>query len=82
MRLGRKLTQAQLAEAADLSTNFVGEIERGESMATLESLFRLADALDANPSRLFDTLDRPEAAEETIRRIRELLDALESGPKR
>jgi len=76
LRRDRNKTQAELAEMADLSTNYVGEIERGETQATLETLLRIADALEVNPSNLFVPLDRPESRVETIARIRELLDRL------
>lgn len=77
LREERKMTQAELAEQADLSTNYIGEIERGEAQATLESLFAVMDALEANPSLLFTPLDRPENKQEILKRTRELLDRLE-----
>ena len=39
------LTQMELAEQADLSLNYVGEIERGEKMVSLETIVRVAKAL-------------------------------------
>ncbi len=39
------MTQEQLAEKSDLSLNFIGNLERGEKMASLETILRLADAL-------------------------------------
>lgn len=39
------LTQMELAEEADLSLNYVGEIERGEKLVSLETVVRLASAL-------------------------------------
>jgi DNA-binding XRE family transcriptional regulator len=47
-RLQRGLTQAELAEFADLSLKHVGEIERGEANTTLEVLERLAAAVGWN----------------------------------
>ena len=76
LRRKRKMTQAQLAEKANLSTNFVGQIERGEAQATLESLFAIAKALGVNPSGLFTPFDRPVNKQELIDQIRELLDKL------
>jgi transcriptional regulator with XRE-family HTH domain len=43
------LTQAELAEHADLSLKYVGEIERDEANTTLEVLERLAAAVGCNP---------------------------------
>ena len=76
LREERRMTQAKLAEKADLSTNYIGEIERGEAQATLDSLFAIMDALEINPSLLFTPLDRPQDKEEILKRTRELLDLL------
>jgi XRE family transcriptional regulator, regulator of sulfur utilization len=46
------MTQEQLAEAADFSSNFVGEIERGEKAASIDSLVRFAAALKVRLSHL------------------------------
>ncbi len=68
------LTQAQLAEHSDLTTNYIGKIERGEAQPTLAALLSIADALKTNPSSLFFYLDRPPGKGEAKKRIRELLD--------
>lgn len=46
LRLKAELTQMQLAERADLTLNYVGEIERGEKLASIETVVRLARALE------------------------------------
>jgi transcriptional regulator with XRE-family HTH domain len=51
-RLARKLTQEKLAEKADLSLNFIGIVERGEQMASLDSIVRLAEALKMSGGEL------------------------------
>jgi transcriptional regulator with XRE-family HTH domain len=40
-----RLSQEQLAEKADLTTNYIGEIERAEKKITLETLERIAGVL-------------------------------------
>jgi transcriptional regulator with XRE-family HTH domain len=50
LRLRRGLTQGQLAEHADVSLKYLGEIERGEANTTMEVIERLADALEWNPA--------------------------------
>lgn len=48
IRAARKkkgLTQEQLAEAANISVSFLGHIERGTRVLSVETLVRLADAL-------------------------------------
>ena len=42
LRLSRKYTQEMLADAIDVSTSFIGHIERGEKKASLETVCRLA----------------------------------------
>ncbi len=44
-RLRLNLTQAQLAEAIDISDTYMGAIERGERSLTLDTLVRLANRL-------------------------------------
>lgn len=51
-RLSR-LTQAQLAEKADLSVNYISEIENGTASPTLKTLLKLAQALDVEVEELF-----------------------------
>ena len=42
----------EFAEKADLSLNYVGEIERGEKMASLETIIRLSAGLDITGAEL------------------------------
>jgi transcriptional regulator with XRE-family HTH domain len=58
-RLQRGLTQAELAEYADLSLKYVGEIERGAANTTLEVLERLAAAVGWDPMDALEGLREP-----------------------
>ena len=51
-RLARNLTQQQLAFEAGLSLTYIGEIERGQRMVSLDTLRRLASALNLTASEL------------------------------
>ncbi len=44
-RLKAGLSQEKLAEKADLRTNYVGDIERGEENVSVDALVRLASSL-------------------------------------
>jgi len=44
-RKGQCLSQEALAEKADLHHNYVGELERGEKAATIDTLLKIAKAL-------------------------------------
>ncbi len=56
LRIDKGLTQAQLAEVLDMSSNFVGMIERGNRNTTVENVFKLARALNVKPSNIFEEL--------------------------
>lgn len=53
LRLLAGLSQEALAERAGLHRTYVSSIERGERNITLENIFRLAEALGADPRELF-----------------------------
>ena len=52
-----ELTQEKLAELADLHTNYVSSVERGERNIGLHNIARLAYALDLPVSKLVSSLD-------------------------
>ena len=52
-RRARRLTQAQLAEAADLSLEMIGRLERGLTAPSFETVAALATALQVAPAVLF-----------------------------
>jgi len=49
----RKWSQADLAEYANISINFLGDIERGKKWPHPETLTKLADALEIRVFELF-----------------------------
>lgn len=56
-RKQRGLTQEQLAEMSNLSTNYLGSIERGEKALTLKTLIGIVDALNITADMLLcDTI--------------------------
>jgi transcriptional regulator with XRE-family HTH domain len=48
LRKSRGLTQEELAEKAGLHRTYVGSVERGERNVTIDSMDRLAKALDVS----------------------------------
>ncbi len=48
----KKLNQDKLAEMVDLSVNYLGQIERGEKSASLETLINIANALEVSSDML------------------------------
>lgn len=57
-RLEKKLTQEKLSELADISLSFLGHIERGTRKMSVDTLLKLANALDVSPNDLTDYLDQ------------------------
>ena len=53
LRRARKLTQEELAEAAELDRSYVGGVERGRRNPTLDAILRLSRALEVTPATLF-----------------------------
>ena len=51
-RKDKKMTQEALAEKADLSVSYMGAVERGEKLPSLEAFIRIADALEVSADRL------------------------------
>jgi len=51
-RRARHLTQQQLAFESSLSLTYVGEIERGQRMVSLDTLQRLASAMKMTAAEL------------------------------
>ena len=56
-RRKRKYTQEQLAEKVGVDRTHMGNIEQDRSGASLDVVFRLADALEVPVSRLFECRD-------------------------
>ena len=51
-RKERRMTQEELAEKTDLSTNYVGALERAEKNLTVANLINIANALDITADML------------------------------
>jgi transcriptional regulator with XRE-family HTH domain len=60
------LTQPQLAEKADMSTNSIAMIETCNKYPKPEMLERLAEALEVEPTKLFSTTDSHDEAFEML----------------
>lgn len=52
LRLHKRMTQEQLAEQAGISSAFMGHIERGTRIGSLETLVAICNALEASPEYL------------------------------
>jgi transcriptional regulator with XRE-family HTH domain len=52
-----RLTQETVAERADLHTNYVSSVERGERNLSLHNITKIAYALGVTPSDLMRSVD-------------------------
>lgn len=52
VREKQRLTQVEVAEKADISTNHYAQIERGEANASLETLESILKALNTKSSKI------------------------------
>ena len=56
-RLQAGLSQEKIAELSGCHPTYIGQVERGEKNATLESIEKIASALNVPLSKLFDKYD-------------------------
>lgn len=55
-RTAKSLSQEKLAELSGCHPTYIGQIERGEKNATMESIEKIAAALNVSLSKLFEKL--------------------------
>jgi len=51
-RVEKDMSQSDLAQAANIDSSHIGKIERGEVNITVETLYRLSEALRCSPKAL------------------------------
>ena len=68
-------SQEKLAELAGCHPTYIGQLERGEKNATLESVERIASALSIPLSRLFEKLGDDEQGDSLPLKCYEFLSA-------
>lgn len=57
LRKQQKFTQAELAEQVGISTSFMGHIERGTRIASVETLVSLSDTLNVSLDAIIRGID-------------------------
>lgn len=61
-RTQQRLSQEELAERCGLHPTYIGQVERGEKNATIESISKIAAGLNVLLSTLFENLEGTTAA--------------------
>lgn len=75
-RLARGLTQADLAEKADLAQNYIGILERGSGKPALNTLVNIAEILGVNFDYLMGSLPNREKDSECEAYEEQLFDII------
>ena len=58
LRLKNKLTQEQMAFEIDISTSYLGMIERGERNISLKNIYEIAKVFKMKPSELLKLVEK------------------------
>lgn len=65
-RTASRLSQEKLAEFSGCHPSYIGQIERGEKNATVESIEKIAAALNVSLSKLFENLGAKDVSENSV----------------
>jgi transcriptional regulator with XRE-family HTH domain len=57
VRSQKKISQNQLAHSAELDRTYISLLERGLRKPTIETLFKIAEALNMKPSALIQKIE-------------------------
>lgn len=74
-RTQQKLSQEKLAELSGCHPTYVGQVERGEKNATLESIEKITSALNISLSQLFEKLGNEETSDNIPLKVYEFFSA-------
>ncbi len=73
LRKNLQLTQANLADKAGLSTNFIALLEKGKRSASVDTLFRISKVLKVELKELFDFPEKKSKAQLALDELIKLL---------
>lgn len=74
-RIQNKYSQEKLAELSGCHPTYIGQIERGEKNATIESIEKISSALNISMSVLFEKLDTEQPSENIPLKCYELISS-------
>lgn len=69
----RSMSQEELALSAGLNPAYYGQVERGLKCPTIDTLYKIARALDVPPAEFLRSDALPDYAADHTKRIKELL---------
>ena len=77
IRIGKRITQEQLAEKININPKYLSSIERGKENPTLDILIKIAKSLDVNLDDIFKLVQIEDPAKRKIL-IKSLLNEADS----
>ena len=81
-RKEKKYTLEQLAEKLDVSTTFIGQIERAKGIPSLETLVKIANILEISTDNLlFGDLNSKSGNNHFIKKVEELTETFTPNEK-
>lgn len=66
-RKSQHLSQEKLSELANLHPTYIGQLERGEKNASVETLYKICNALDVPITTLLEKIDEYKANEPLLK---------------
>ena len=79
LRTAKKMTQEELAQRLGLSVSFVGHIERGNRLASLETLVSMSEALDVSTDYLLKGVEGIRLSLSEYRTLRDVKRVFDKG---
>lgn len=80
LRKEKGYSQAKLADLCNLSTNYVGSLERGQKSPSLKTLEKISEALEVDIKDIFPYCVSRKAKSKVDAEIWDLLDFLKDKP--
>lgn len=81
-RKSKKYTLEQLAEKLDVSTTFIGQIERAKGIPSLETLVKIANVLEVSTdSLLFGDLNSKSGNNHFVQKVAEMTEDFSAKEK-
>ena len=75
-RTKKGLSQAQLAERANCHPSFICNVERGEKVPTIDTIFKICKALDLPMDELFENIIVGDHKSEIPKKFYDVINAL------
>ncbi len=76
LRKEKGMSQEKLAEKSGLHNTYIGQIERGEKNASLETIEKLANGLDISVGELFEPFNENPQSSSVFKKLNDMVEKL------